>query len=403
MDKIGIELEEAQSIIRRNVLPVTDIETVEVLHAGGRILAEDVYAVVDQPPFPRSPLDGYAFCSRDVADASEEAPAALLVKARVCAGEWYSQAVERGEAVRIMTGAPMPEGTDCVIRQEEVKRDGDLVLIPHPMKAYENYCFQGEDVKAGTLLVEHGSRLNYIEQGILAAAGYDRVSVYRHPRVALFDTGDELVQAGEPLRPGKIYDANLQLLYGRLEELGFRPVIAGALGDDPEEVAKAIRQAAPQVDLVITTGGVSVGEKDIFHQVLPILGAERLFWRIHIKPGTPAMFALFQEVPMIHLSGNPFAALATFELLAKPALAELTGDWHLRERREKAVLATGFKKAGRRRFLRGHLENGKVTLPPTGMHASGVLSSMRGCNCLVDVPPASKPLEAGDPVDVILL
>ena len=403
MDKIGIELEEAQALIRHHISPVTDTEVTGVLHAAGRILAEDIYAAVDQPPFPRSPLDGYAFRSRDVADASEEAPVVLQVAARVCAGEWCGRMVGAGEVVRIMTGAPMPEGADCVIRQEEVERRGEQILVPHPMKEYENYCFQGEDVKAGTLLVERGSTLGYIEQGILAAGGYDQVTVYRKPRIALFDTGDELVQAGEPLRPGKIYDANLQLLYGRLEELGYRPVTAKALGDDVDAVAEAIRQAAAQADLVITTGGVSVGEKDIFHQVLPCLGAERLFWRIRMKPGTPALFALSDGTPMIHLSGNPFAALATFELLAKTALERLSGDRRLQEKRTRAILANSFRKTGRRRFLRGRLEDGMVTLPPTGMHASGVLSSMRGCNCLVDVPSSEKPLAAGDPVEVILL
>ncbi len=403
MDKIGIELEEAQALIRQHISPVTDTETVSVLHAAGRILAEDIYAVVDQPPFPRSPLDGYAFRSRDVAAASEDAPVILQVTARVCAGEWCDKVVGPGTAVRIMTGAPMPEGTDCVIRQEEVERSGEQIRVSHPMREYENYCFQGENVKAGTLLVGRGITLSYIEQGILASGGYDKVTVYRKVRIALFDTGDELIQPGEPLLPGKIYDANLQLLYGRLEELGYQPVMAGTMGDDTDSVAEAIRQAASQVDLVITTGGVSVGEKDIFHQVLPRLGAERLFWRIRIKPGTPAMFALYEGIPMIHLSGNPFAALATFELLAKTALERLSGDSRLREKRTKAVLANGFKKAGRRRFLRGHLENGVVSLPPTGMHASGVLFSMRGCNCLVDVPSSKEPLAPGDQVEVILL
>ena len=175
------------------------------------------------------------------------------------------------------------------------------------------------------------------------------------------------------------------------------------VGDDPEAVAREIEEVIDQVDLIITTGGVSVGDKDIFHQVLPLLGAERLFWRVKMKPGTPAMFALFRGKPMIHLSGNPFAAAATLELLVRPALFKLTGDSCLAQKRVKAVLGSSFKKSGGRRFVRGCLENGTVTLPPMEKHASGMLFSMKDCNCLVDFPPSKTPMKAGDIVDVVLL
>lgn len=413
MERIGIELEEAVGLIEQYICPVTDMEYAAVEDADGRILAEDVYADMDQPPFPRSPLDGFAFRSCDVRDASEAAPAVLEVSQIIYAGDWWKESIGPGQAARIMTGAPIPEGADCVIRQEETSwaEDGSTVddcigyrvRIPHPMKEYQNYCFQGEDVTKGTLLLAKGCRIGYVEQGILASSGCRQVLVYKRPRVSLFVTGDELWSGDGPLPPGKIYDANMHLLAGRLGELGYGPVTARMLGDEPELVAEEIRRALEGSELIVTCGGVSVGDKDIFHQVLPILGAERIFWRVRVKPGTPVMFAMCGRTPMIHLSGNPFAALATFELFVRPALYKLTGDERVRLSYVKAVLAEGFPKKGGRRMLRARLEGQQVHIPPTGQHSSGMLHSMRGCNCLIDLPPSKEPVQAGQQVKVILL
>ena len=406
MERTGIELEEAVELITAQIHRITDTETVSLPEAAGRVLAEDCYSEMDNPPFDRSPLDGYAFCSRDVAEAGEGSPVKLMVTEVLYAGSWYRGAVEQGQAVRIMTGAPVPPGADCVIRQEEVRTEEGSpghVFIPHPMKAFENYCFQGEDIKKGTRILEKGTFIGCLEQGILASVGITRVPVYRKPRIAFYVAGDELCQAGEKLAPGKIYDANCWILSGRLRDLGYAPWVSRMMGDDPEAVAAEIREVIDQADLIVTTGGVSVGDKDIFHQVLPLLGAERLFWRVKMKPGTPAMFAVFRGKPMIHLSGNPFAAAATLELLVRPALKCLTGDENLSLRRVKAVLAAPFKRSGGRRFVRGRLEDGIVTLPPAEKHASGMLFSMRGCNCLAEIPASQVPMEAGEKVDVILL
>lgn len=405
MDKMGVELEEAVEIIVRSIEPVADVEEAALPEAVGRIGARAIYSETDNPPFARSPLDGYAFSSRDVKAASEEKPVRLCVAGRICAGEWRKEKLGPGEAIEIMTGAAIPEGADCVIRQEDVRLSGKpgYVEIAHAMRKYENYCFQGEDLKKGDLLLEQGRFIGWVEQGILASAGVFRLQVYRRPRIALYVTGDELCLPGQALSPGKIYDSNCWLLSGRMRELGYPPVTVKLLPDEPEAVAEEIRKAAGKMDLVITTGGVSVGAKDIFHQVLPLLGAERLFWRVRMKPGTPAMFSVFQDTPMLHLSGNPFAAAATFELLAVPAIERLTGDPRLRQKRVRAILGTDFNKSGGRRFLRGCVENGQVRLPPVEKHASGMLFSMEGCNCLVEIPPSEKPVLAGRPVDVILL
>lgn len=407
-ERIGIELEEAVELIVGNIRPLGEKEIVPLASALGRVAAESVYSAMENPPFNRSPLDGYAFGSRDTEGASQDLPAELRVVETIYAGEWYKREIQSGEAVRIMTGAPIPPGADCVIRQEDVilpEESGleNIVKIPRAMAAYENYCFAGEDLKRGTELVKQGQSVGWLEQGILASAGVVSLQVYRKPRIALYAVGDELCGPEEELSAGKIYDANCWVLSGRMKELGYPPVITGRMKDDPEEAARELQRIIGQVDLVITTGGVSVGQKDIFHQVLPLLGAERLFWRVCMKPGTPAMFALFRGKPMLHLSGNPFAAMATFELLAVPALERLTGDKRLRHLRVSGILASDFPKTGGRRFLRGRLEDGKVMLPSVEKHSSGILFSMAGCNCLVEIPPSRVPVKAGDKVSVILL
>ena len=401
-----LTLEQAQNLLLARTEKIEETEEILLWEGVGRTLAGDIFAQHDQPPFPRSPLDGYAARSRDIKGASKERPVALMVIDEVDAGHVGSRKVEEGTALRIMTGAPIPPGADCVIRQEETslcQREPDVVLIPHSMKPYENYCFQGEDTKNGTLLLSKGEVIGSIEQGILASAGIAQAEVYRKPRIALFVSGDELCSPGEELKPGKIYDSNLWLLSGRMRELGISPMVQKMAGDDPQEIAEEIKKVIGQADMVITTGGVSVGAKDIFHQVLPLLGAKRLFWRVSMKPGTPAMFALFSGKPMLHLSGNPFAAAATFELLAVPALEKMTGDLRLADKHKKAILGVDFKKSGGRRFVRGRLERGTVTLPITQKHSSGILFSMKGCNCLVDLLPSKEPVKAGQEVDVVLL
>ena len=406
MERMGIELEEAVKLMTSRIHRIRDVETVELAETAGRVLARDCYSAMDSPPFDRSPLDGYAFRSQDSAQAREESPVKLKVTEVLYAGSWYKGEVGPGQAARIMTGAPIPPGADCVIRREEVLAlpdAPDFVGIPHPVKAFENFCFRGEDIKKGSLVLERGTSVGYLEQGILASVGIAQAEVYRRPRIALYVVGDELQAPGEEREPGKIYDANYWILSGRLKELGYPPVKSRMVGDDPQAMAREIQEIIDQVDLVVTTGGVSVGDKDIFHQVLPLLGARRVFWKVRMKPGAPAMFALFKGKPMVHLSGNPFAAAATLELLVRPALFQLTGDRTLAQKRVRAALGSPFTKSGGRRFVRGRLENGTVTLPPLEKHASGMLFSMKDCNCLADFPPSKVPLEDGAEVEVVLL
>lgn len=400
--RVNIDEQEALDIITHSVRPLGS-ERVSLLDGLGRILAQDILAPLDTPPFDRSPLDGYALRAQDTVGASKETPVILAVVDTVYAGDVAAVAVEAGQAVRIMTGAMLPPGCDCVLMQERTDLGYPNVEIYQALKPYDNYCYQGEDYRQGIVLLQAGQRIDAAVIGVLASAGLTAdIPVYRTPRVAVLATGDEVVDPScAPLPAGKIYGSNAHLLRARLVELGMAQVQFSQIGDDPQAVANQLAMLCKTHDAVITTGGVSVGDKDIFHQALPLLGAEQLFWRVQLKPGTPLMYSLFENTPILSLSGNPFAAAATFELMARPLLAVLANDPSLPMAQTDAVLSNGFgKKSPGRRYLRGTYENGKVTLPDA--HASGQILSFVGCNCLVDIPAGSAPLQPGDSVSVRL-
>ncbi len=401
--KIGISLEEAVALLKENAAPI-GTEEVALHDALGRTLAQDIIAEIDQPPFSRSPLDGYALRAEDTVSASKETPVMLSVVDRVYAGQTPSCAVGAGEAIKVTTGAMLPEGCSCVLRQEATDQGEPILAVYESLKAGVNVCHQGEEYRAGAILLQKGTRMDAAALGVLASAGYTgTVEVCRHPLIGLVSTGDEVVSVGtHPLPAGKIYGSNEYYLSARLRELGIDRVICVSAPDDPKQVADSLAELSNQCDLIITTGGVSVGEKDIFHQALPLLGAEQIFWKVNLKPGTPAMYSRWKGIPILSLSGNPFAAAATFELLARPLLAELTGETCFETVQTKALLASEFwKPSPQRRFIRGRYQCGWVWLPEE--HASGQLRSAVGCNCLVEVPARSGPLTTTDEVTVVLL
>ena len=398
-----IELEQAVEILLAHASSVTETEDVPLLDAVGRVAAEDIKAGVDNPPFDRSPLDGYTFAAASTRMATAESPVTLRVVAEECAGDFFAGTVGAGECVRIMTGGAIPKGCDCVVRQEDVREDGDAIRVPFTSKPYENYCYAGEDIKKGTVILRQGQIIRAAQIAVLASEGHATVHVHRRVRVAVASTGDELLQPGEPLRPGKIYNSNLYLLAGRLKELGAEVTVVGSVPDDVERATEVIASYADKVDVFLTSGGVSVGKKDIMHGVVPALGAERLFWRVCMKPGAPAIAYTRGRLLGIALSGNPFAAFATFELMAKPALLRIAGQTDVMPARRRAVLADAFpKECLGRRFLRARMEaDGRVSLPD--QHESGSLFSAAGCDAFVDVPAGTKPLAAGTEVEVVIL
>ncbi|BFK86193.1 molybdopterin molybdotransferase MoeA [Pseudoflavonifractor gallinarum] len=397
-----IELEEARALMAESVRPL-GVEQVSRQEALGRTLAEDVTAPLDQPPFDRSPLDGYALRSADLTGASPEHPVSLRVVETVYAGGVPSRVLGPGEAIRIMTGAMLPRGCDCVLQHERTDNGLEQVQIYAALSPHDNYCDRGEDYRTGEVLLPAGTVADAAAVGVLASAGLSSVPVRRRPVVRVLSTGDEVVSPDlHPLPAGKIYGSNQELLTARLRELGVSDVKGLLIGDDPREVADTMAQLLGECDLLITTGGVSAGDKDIFHEALPLLGAERVFWKVNLKPGTPAMYSLWQGQPILSLSGNPFAAAATFELLARPLLAALTGESRFSLRSRTAVVEGSFPKASPgRRFLRGFYQEGRVSL--TGKNDSGMLASLVGCNCLVDLPAGSPPVQEGQTVTVLLL
>lgn len=400
---LGIELEKAVSEMLKSVSPLYRMEEVSLIKADKRVLAEDIYAPINNPPFDRSPLDGYALRSEDTKGASKENPISLKVVDIVYAGSVSSKKLQKDEAIRIMTGGAIPEGADCIIRVENTNNSNDYVQIYEQLSKYDNYCFTGEDIEKGELLIEKGTLLTYVHIGILSSMGYSKVKVYETPKIGLIVTGDEVCDPNKDLKPGKIYDSNLHLIYSRLKDFNMEPFYAGIAGDSAEGVASKINAIINTCDVIITTGGVSVGDKDIIHEVIPMINAKQIFWKVNLQPGTPAIYSLCREKPVISLSGNPFAAIATFELLARPVLAKLSNNEDMKTKYVEAVMENEFnKKSKKRRFIRAYYKNGKVRIVQN-KHSSGMLFSMLGCNCLIDIAPGTPKLSAGDKVNVVLL
>lgn len=398
-----LDLEEAQRRILQSVSSPLELQSCPLKQCRGRILAQDITAPMDNPPFSRSALDGYAVRKADIQGASSQNPVRLPVDGTLFAGPCAPCFLAPGHAMRIMTGAVMPEGADYVIRQEDTDQGQDQVSVFVSGSSRPNYASQGEDIQKGTLLLEAGCRIGPAEMGILASMGIQEVPVRRRPRVALLSTGDELSLPGTPLERGKIYNSSLFVLAAKLEELGTEPVMIRMLKDDPQAAALEIRRIAGEktADLIITTGGVSVGQKDIFHQTVPMSQGELIFWRLKIKPGSPVMFWKLDDLPVLSLSGNPFAAFATFELLARPLIGKLLGSDQVLMKQGEGILSGSFQcHAGLRRFVRARCQDGMITLPQG--HSSGMLLSLKGCNCLVDIPEGVTSLNPGDRVRILV-
>lgn len=398
-----LSLQEALNILLDYTKVIEETECVALWHARSRVLSENIVAKHNQPPFDRSPLDGYAAFSGDIVTACQENPAHLRVIDEVCAGCVSAKEVVPGTAVRIMTGAPIPKGADCIVRQEDTDCGEDVVCIFRPEKHFGNYCFAGEDYRKGKTVLKKGCLLNAVEIGILASLGYEKAAVYRRPKAGVISTGDEIVLPGRELSPGKIYDSNLYSVAMQLEAYGVEMVFRECIPDNAVLVANQIGKAATDVDLIVTTGGVSVGKMDIMHDVLKLLGAKRLFWKIAIKPGMPTLAAVYQGALIICLSGNPFGAVVNTELLVKPVISKMSQRPDIAGKKMKATILNSYpKKSPVTRYIRGYYQNDQVWIADSS-NASGVLSTMSGCNCLVVIPAGSAAVCPGDEADVILL
>jgi len=398
-----ISLEQATRTLLDAVTETSRTRLVSLEYAIGRIAAEDVSAPIDMPPFDRSPLDGYALRAADIAGACRERPVKLEVVAELPAGDFWDGELAPGQTVRVMTGSMLPQNADCVVMQEHTDDGEEQVEFYSPMKAGDNICLRGEDVRKGTRILARGTPICYSHLGVLASVGLSRITVRDKVRAGLLSTGDELTLPGEPLGRGKIYNSNLFMLAGRMQQLGCEVTTLYKARDDVDEVCEIIRREIDGTDVFFTTGGVSVGRRDIMHPVIERLGAQKLFWKVALKPGTPALAAMYQGKLLLCLSGNPFAALTDFELLGRPILSKLSGDAGFMHERVTGVMADAFPKASKvRRFIRAVYKDGEVHLSPYS-HSSGALLSLLGCNALIDVPAGSAGLGVGDRVELVML
>ncbi len=396
-----ITLEEATALIRNRLSPLAPIR-LPLFDALGCVTAERVKAQMDQPPFPRSPYDGYALRASDSGGASRENSVSLLVIGQSFAGKPANITVGRGEAVRIMTGGVIPEGADCVIPQELTDEGEQTVKIYKALKPFENYCRQGEDFQKDTEIFPCGITVTAAVSGVAASAGCTEILLFPKPRVSVLSTGDELQILGLPLEKGQIYSSNSPYLAGRLDELHLPVSQIAHIQDEISELVSVFKTANENTDIIICTGGVSAGQKDLVPDALKSLGAEIIFHGVEIKPGMPAALAILDGKPVVALSGNPFACAVTFELLARPALAVLASNPLIEARRIKTTLLDNFAKDRPvRRFVHGLLNDGTVSIG--GEQGSGQLRTMIGSNCLVELSAGHGSLSSGTVVDVYML
>jgi molybdopterin molybdotransferase len=406
-DPDSLSVERACQLLLDTVKPVAGHERLFVRQTLGRVLAEDVISPVDVPAHDNSAMDGWAV---RFADLSTDGETRLKNVGTAFAGRPFEGKVGAGETARIMTGAVLPVGVDCVVIQEVAKVEGDTVIMPPGQKREQNVRRAGEDLKAGLPAIPAGKLLRPAELGVIASLGIAELSVRRRVRVALFSTGDELCSIGTPLFPGAVYDSNRYTLWGMLTRLGCEVIDMGVVKDEPAALEAAFREAAGCADAIITSGGVSVGEADFIKQLMAQLG-EVAFWKIAMKPGRPMAFGRIGEGKesawLFGLPGNPVAVMVTFYQFVQPALIKLMGLDPVPEFPTFAArCVTPMKKSkGRTEFQRGILfqENGEWCVRPTGHQGSGMLSSMAKADCFIVLEATRQKIDAGDTVQVQLM
>ena len=376
-----ISVADGQTHILAQVTTVTPPELIPVPQALGRALAEDLRAPFDVPPTDNSAVDGYAVASADIPG---EGTASLQIIADLPAGSVFDGALAPGQAIRIMTGAPMPAGADTVIPQELVEREGNRVKIS-PIAKGANVRLLGEDVAAGTVVIAAGSVLRPQELGLIASLGFPQVLVRQRPRVAILSTGDEVAEPGRPRKPGQIYDSNRFSLRGLVEAAGGAVTDLGIVPDIRDDLKASLLEASRSADIVLTSGGVSVGIYDLVKDVLEEIGGID-FWQVAMQPGRPLAVGRIGESHFFGLPGNPVASMLTFLLFVRPALWKLAGRGDLFPPQFTAVVIEPMrKKIGRREFKRGILRFGSRgwEVRSTGPQGSGILTSMVMGNCLI--------------------
>jgi molybdopterin molybdotransferase len=399
-----ISIEEARSLVLAEALPLAP-EARPLAESLGLVVAEDLFAPHDLPPFDNSAMDGFAVRSSDVATAREGQGVLLDVAQTVAAGEAATSSVGPGEAVKIMTGAPLPAGADAVIEFERTEEAAGRVAVFGAVAPGKNVRYAGEDVRAGTRALAAGTAIGPAEMGMIAALGIPAVRVHKRPRVAIVSTGSELVELGLPLGPGQIHNSNSYALSALCRQLGIEPDVLGIAVDDRTATRDLLGQGL-EYDALLTTGGVSAGAFDFIKDVQAELGVERRLWGVAMKPGKPLVFGVRGHTLVFGLPGNPASAMVSFELFVRPALLRLMGYRRTTRPLYKAVVQEDLKSSDERVHVvrvRAWRDKGLWRASSTGDQGSGRLRSMVGANGLVFVPIDSRGVRAGEEADLLLL
>ncbi len=399
-----ITVDEAIDQILSRIIPL-GCERVSILESLGRVMGEDIRAPRDIPPLDNAGMDGYAVRHEDIRGASEKAPVRLEVIEDLRAGFLSEKTVGKEQAIRIMTGAPIPGGADAVIPVEETERGDGFVFIQATASAGQHIRRAGEDVKEGDWVISRGDILRPSEVGMLASVGRPYISVHQRPLVAILCTGEELVDVGETLDGVKIVSSNSYTLAAQVKECGAIPVQLGIAKDRKEEIKEKVLQGL-RADVFISSAGVSVGDYDFVRDVLKELGVEMIFWRVAMKPGKPVAFWIFGGKPVFSLPGNPVSSMVTFEQFVRPALLKMMGHRRLFRPVVEAFLEKEIQKEpGKRHFVRAMISSGMdgYRVTATGPQGSGILISMVRANGLIIIPEDREVVRAGEKVGVQLL
>ncbi|TOG95786.1 bifunctional molybdopterin-guanine dinucleotide biosynthesis protein MobB/molybdopterin molybdotransferase MoeA [Vibrio parahaemolyticus] len=392
---------QGQEKILSLVNTVSEIEACKIENAYGRVLAEHIISPVNVPQYTNSAMDGYAIRSDDVDRDSYQ------IVAEVMAGHAYDQPLEVGQAVKIMTGAPTPLNGDTVVMREQASQEGDKVTFNGAnIKAGQNVRQAGEDLAIGSDVFTAGTRLASPEMGMIASLGFGEANVFRKLKVAVFSTGDEVQAPGTEQKANSIYDSNRFTIMGMLEKLGCEILDFGILEDNEQLMIEALENASAQADVVMTSGGVSVGDADYIKLALDKLG-QIDFWRINMRPGRPLAFGQINNKPFFGLPGNPVAVMVSFINFVEPALRKMQGEQGWKPLKVNAIATENLRsRQGRTEFSRGIYElddTGRLTVRTTGKQGSGILRSMSEANCLIEISPAIDTVKAGESVTIIPL
>jgi len=403
-----ISIEEAKRKLREHFTPKpVGKELVPLLEAYGRILAEDVVSPINVPSFSRSIVDGYAVRAEDTFGAEEYEPVKLKLSGSVNIGEAPKVALERGLAVEISTGAPLPKGADAVVMVEHTSREGENVLVYRPVSIGENTMGVGADIKEGETVLREGEMLDPRKIGVLAALGVKMVGVYKRPRVAVISTGPELVEPGHRLSTGKVYDINTYTLSAAVLDCGGTPISLGLVPDDEQMLEEAFRKALDIADVVLTSGGVSVGPKDLVPKVLNSLGEPGVIvCGVASKPGKPTTVAVIDGKPVFSLPGQPTSSLFMFHTFVRPILSRMAGRQERPLPKTEALAATKmFPAKGRRTFVMVHLrrdESGELYASPVPTGLSGAITTLAKADGFVEIPEKRQFIDAGEKVTMHL-